>query len=135
MKNKIRVNFPPSHANSSLNQYLYSNPIKPNISSAAQNFILQSLLYQLDNQTVLNKYEIRISTINLAGLSPVFSEYSDVRIYSNISSRIYSYSKIFVPFLPAEYIRIFIRHVFCIPNIFGYSFGEASDKEYFRIFC
>ena len=64
---------------------------------------------------------------------PVYSEYSDIRIYSNILFRIYSYSKIFVSFLPAEYIRIFVRATFCLMNIFGYSFVEVSHNKYLKM--
>ena len=33
-------------------------------------------------------------------------------------------------FLPAQYSWIFIWNVFCLPNIFGYSFVEVSVNEY-----
>ena len=66
------------------------------------------------------------------GLRAVYSEYLDIRIYSNILFRIYSYSKIFVSFLPGEYIWIFVWATFCLMNIFGYSFVEVSHNKYFR---
>ena len=54
----------------------------------------------------------------------VWDEYSDIQIYLNIFGRIYSFVLIFVDFFQAEYIRIFICHLFILTNIFGYSFGQ-----------
>ena len=55
---------------------------------------------------------------------PVWDEYSDIRIYSNIFRQIYSYVQIFVNFFQGEYIRIFIHNLFMLTNIFGYSFVQ-----------
>ena len=54
----------------------------------------------------------------------MWDEYSDIRIYSNIFRQIYSFVQIFVNFFQGEYIRIFIRHLFMLMNIFGYSFVQ-----------
>ena len=54
----------------------------------------------------------------------VLDEYSDIRIYLNIFWWIYSFVQIFVNFFQGEYIWIFIRHLFTLTNIFGYSFVQ-----------
>ena len=54
----------------------------------------------------------------------VWDEYSDIQIYSNIFRQIYSFVQIFVNFFQGEYIRIFIRDLFMLTNIFGYSFVQ-----------
>ena len=47
----------------------------------------------------------------------VCSEFLDIWIYSNILGQIYSYSILFIQFLPDEYIRIFIhRRFMCAKN-------------------
>ena len=38
--------------------------------------------------------------------------------------QIYSFAKIFIDFLMGEFIWIFIRDIFNMPNIFGYSFVQ-----------
>ena len=55
-------------------------------------------------------------------MSSMWDEYSDIWIYLNIFRRIYSFVQVFVNFFQGEYIQIFIRHLFMLTNIFGYSF-------------
>ena len=55
---------------------------------------------------------------------PVWDEYSNIQIYLNIFRQIYSFVQIFVIFFQGEYIRIFIRHLFMLTNIFGHSFVQ-----------
>ena len=64
----------------------------------------------------------------------MWDEYSNNRIYSNIFRQIYSFVQIFVIFFQGEYIRIFIRHLFMLTNIFGYSFVQYLDGKYIYIF-
>ena len=52
----------------------------------------------------------------------VWNKYSNILIYFNIFRWIYSFVQIFINFFQGEYIWIFIRHLFMLTNIFGYSF-------------
>ena len=63
-------------------------------------------------------------TYFLCQLWSVWDEYSNIQTYLNIFRRIYSFVEIFVNFLQGEYIRIFIRHLFMLTNIVGYSFVQ-----------
>ena len=65
----------------------------------------------------------------------VNAKYLNIQIFSNIFTQIYSFQNIFSHFLLAEYIRTFIRIIFSLLNIFGYSFGLFSVTQIYSNVC
>ena len=58
------------------------------------------------------------------GISTVCSSVGRILGYLNIFRQIYSFVSIFVDFFQRKYIWIFIRDLFILTNIFGYSFVQ-----------
>ena len=85
--------------------------------------IFEYIQIYLDKYIHSSKYSSIFSKANIFGYSFVIylCWYSNTFEYFG---QIYSFAKIFVDFFIGEFIRIFIRDIFIMPNIFGYSFVQ-----------